>query len=185
MIDPNVDTIEIDNQISQRKFFYAIYHKPKWIMTVNANRNKKEIEIKDIIDLPPEVVPIGRLDKDSSGLILLTDDTVIQKSLLDPNQKTAKTYLVKLIKAIKLDEIEILQKWVMIDWYITAPCDIKKISDKFVEIIIFEGKNRQIRKMFASVGNEVLELQRVKLGKLKLGNLQAWNLQTIQKSDIF
>jgi len=184
-IDPDFDKIEIDKSIIDIDYVYFIYNKPKWIVTVNANKTKWEIEIKDVLELPNWVVPIWRLDKQTTGLVLLTNDTVLQSKLLSPDSNIPKKYIVLLYKNITDTQIISIEKWIMIDWYITKKSFIKKISKNIIEITIFEGKNRQIRKMFRAIWNSVLELNRISFWKLNLWNLKIWKLLKIKKEDIF
>ncbi len=142
----------------------------------------------NVLDLVSEkVFAIGRLDKDTEGLLLLSNDGDYAHSILSPEKKTEKKYLALLRNSISKKEIQTLEQGVQIKlrntYYLTKPCKITQISQNKITIILTEGKKRQIRKMIKSLGNKVLSLQRTHIGKLTLGNLPLGSYKTLSKQE--
>jgi len=158
-------------------------------------------------NFPKDVYPVGRLDKDSEGLLLLTNDKTLNKKILQPKEAIAKTYWVQ-VEGVPTDEaLATLQKGVTIKHqkkpYRTKPCRARIINDpatlperdppirqrmnkptSWLEIILEEGKNRQIRQMTAKVGYPTLRLVRVAIGRLRMGGMQAGKVDPLDRGDI-
>lgn len=157
------------------KFVYYKLHKPKgYVTTVTDDKDRKTV--MDLMrGVHVRVYPVGRLDYDTEGLLLFTNDGEITNILTKPNSEVKKTYTVHIESGITNDEIKKLTSGVKIDDYTTKPCSIelKELGEKLTKltITITEGKNRQIRKMFESIGKNVIFLRRVQIGDIKLGGL--------------
>ncbi len=163
------DKVEVRN--NHKNYLYFAYHKPKGIITHSPQND--EISIHNIAKIPKEVFPIGRLDKDSSGLILLTNDGRVIKRILDPKSELEKEYLVLLDKPITQRFIQQMMNGVIIDsGYKTKPCNVRKYDDYTIKIILTEGKKRQIRRMAEALKYQVVELMRIRIGNISLDNLQ-------------
>ena len=163
------DKVEVRN--NNKNYLYFAYHKPKGIITHSPQNG--EISIHDVAKIPKEVFPIGRLDKDSSGLIFLTNDGRVTKRILDPKAELEKEYLVLLDKPVTQKFIQQMMNGVVLDnGYKTKPCNIRKYDDYTIKIILTEGKKRQIRRMAEALKYQVLELMRIRIGKIALDNLQ-------------
>ncbi len=182
IINPQVDKIKLDKKITDKNYKYYKFYKPKWIFTINALSWYKEI--KDIVSLPEDIIPLWRLDKDSSWLIILTNDRTLQKKILEPQNHIEKEYLVRTKFPISDNDINKLENWIMIDGYVTKPAKVRKLDDDLLIIIISEWKNRQVRKMIRNINNQVVKLKRVRIWKLVLGKLKPWEYEEIKKSDI-
>ena len=156
-------------------FVYYKLHKPKgYVTTVDDEKDRKTV--MDLLrGVHVRVYPVGRLDYDTEGLLLFTNDGEITNILTRPSSDVNKTYTVHIEGVITQDEIKKLTSGVEIDGYKTKPCSIVVLSssDKLtkLQITISEGKNRQIRKMFESVGKTVVLLRRIQIGEIKLGGL--------------
>lgn len=168
-IDPDTDTITFSEEVEQIKqnYHYIALHKPKGIVTNCPQDDEKEIR-----DILPQhlkhLSSIGRLDKDSEGLILLTDDGIFAKKLLDPKKPHERKYIVKTASPLSEDDIDTLQSGVILFGNITKPLKIKPIKTQTYEFDMTEGKNRQIRRMVRLVDNTVVWLKRVAFGPIKL-----------------
>lgn len=183
VIYENEDKITLSDEVKNIDYVYYAYYKPKWIFTVNATKWEKEI--KDIVNLPKSVLPIGRLDKDTSGLIIMTNDRTLQKQLLDPMKKVEKEYIVSTKRDITDEQLEKLENWVMIDGYLVKNTITKRIGNNHFSLTITEWKNRQVRKMVRAIQHIVIKLKRVRVGNITLWNLEEWEFEKISKKDIF
>ena len=136
-----------------------------------ADEPGKRIAVVDLVSSTARLYPVGRLDADSTGLILLSNDGELANRLTHPRYEVEKTYRVRLKKPIRDEAIEQLQAGVRLEDGITAPATIRKLGEAEIDVTIHEGRNRQVRRMAEAVGNEVVSLQRISLGPLKLGRL--------------
>jgi 23S rRNA pseudouridine2605 synthase len=150
---------------------------------------KDQFGRKIILDLLPKklrdkrLYPIGRLDYNTQGLILLTNDGDIAYKLTHPSNNIKKTYIVKTNKKITQKEIDAFKNGILIDGYKTKPAKLQISNDKSI-VILNEGRNRQIRKMFEKLGHKVIELKRISIGNLELGNLEAGKYKILNKENI-
>ena len=167
---------------------YYIMNKPKgYVCTVKDDRNRKTV-----MDLLPEnvkrVFPVGRLDYDSEGLLLFTNDGELTFKLTHPKNEIPKTYLVKTEKPISEKDINLLRQGVIVDGVKTKKCSVKFIEStkngSKLHITITEGRNRQIRKMIEAVGNSVDFLKRIKIGDLTLSGLNRGEVRKLTASEI-
>ena len=181
------DVVMIDGRplISKPKIVYIAYHKPIGIECTTDQT--KKANIIDAIGYPERIFPIGRLDKDSSGLILLTNDGQIVNKILRSENQHEKEYLVTVDQIITDDFIENMAKGVQIYNPVrhvtttTLPAKISKIHDHMFRIIIVQGLNLQIRRMTESLGNKVRTLQRIRILNIKLGDLGIGKYRTLTK----
>ena len=172
------DVIKIDGKTLTReeKIVYLL-NKPKNVISASSD-DRGRICVTDLIDSNYRLYPMGRLDYDSSGLILLSNDGELMQKLTHPKNEVDKTYEVTIDGLIKDDEINKLEKGVRIENYISAPATIKLIkrnNNKYTSqllVTIHEGKNREIRKMFLTQGYHVTRLHRIKEANIELGNLR-------------
>ena len=126
-------------------------------------------------DYPVRLYPVGRLDYDSEGLLLLTNDGALTERLLHPSHQVDKTYLARVTGSVSLDTVRMLRQGVMLDDHKTAPAKVRIVkTETFATVVlvtIHEGRNRQVRRMFEEAGHKVLQLRRVRFGPLELGDL--------------
>lgn len=168
------DVVKVDNKEinKEEKKVYIMLNKPKGYVTTSHDQfNRKSV--LDLINEDVRVYPIGRLDMYTEGLLLLTNDGEFSNKMMHPRNKVEKTYIVTTDTKITNKQINDLRTGVDIGGYITKPAKVRILNNNRLEIIISEGKNRQVRRMCESVGINLLNLRRVKIGNLKLGNLQS------------
>ena len=142
-----------------------------------------QTNIKESID-KIDLAPVGRLDKDTEGLLLFTNDGKLGHSLLSPKKHVDKTYYAKLEKEIGEEEIRKLEEGVDIGGYITQPAKAKIVGEKEIELTIREGKFHQIKKMLEAVNNKVIYLKRLTFGKLELKDMELGEVREINLEDI-
>lgn len=185
MVDETKDRVTVDGKdISLvKKKIYIMLNKPAGYVTTSSEQFGRPCVI-DLIKLEDRVFPIGRLDMETEGLLLLTNDGDFANKLMHPSKKINKVYIAKVSGDIKEADIANLRKGVDIDGYITAPAIVEKISKDELSITIHEGKNRQVRKMCSAVGLNVLKLKRIKIGNLELGNLNIGKYKLLKLHEI-
>lgn len=180
-INPEKDKVTYKGNIikPEEKKLYIMLNKPEgYITSVKDEKGRKTI--LDLVKVEERIYPIGRLDYDSSGLILLTNDGDIYNKIIHPRVNIGKKYIATCRGEFSKEEIKRFESGIDIGGYITAEAkmtllDIEKknnLVNSVVEIIIHEGKNRQIRRMCEALGHEVLSLKRVEVGSIKLGYLK-------------
>ncbi len=184
-VDIEKDVVEIDNKkisINKNKR-YIMLNKPKgYITTVKEQFNRPCV--MDLIENNLRLYPVGRLDMDTSGLLILTNDGDFANKITHPKNHIRKTYEVETNNNISDKDIENLEKGVDIGGYITKPSIIKRLGKNKINIVISEGKNRQVRKMLEAVNNKVVNLKRTKIGNLSLGNLKIGSYRDINKEEL-
>ena len=172
---------KIQTGIEKNRVFLA-YNKPVDIATLATNNNEKGIA--DILGFKTKVFPIGRLDKDSRGLIILTNDGRITDRLLNPKYEHEKEYLVTVNKKIRPGFLRHIRDGINLENYRTKPAIIEALDDNRLRIVITEGKNRQIRKMCAAFGYGVLDLKRIRIMNIRLGKLKANEYRIIDGQEL-
>ena len=179
-IDPESDVVEVKGKIvkprGSRRYEYLMLNKPRgYVTTMSDDRNRPCVA--DLVkEVGTRVYPVGRLDYDSEGLLILTDDGALANKMMHPSGHVPKVYHVKTDSEIDASTIKALSKPFDLDGYITKPaeCAIVKQNPKstVISVTIGEGRNRQIRRMFESLDLNVVYLRRVAIGQIKLGNLK-------------
>lgn len=183
-IDPAFDRVSIDGEIVeyQDEFVYYWLNKPTGVISA-ASSSTGETTVVDLIDSPIRIYPVGRLDKDSQGLLLLTNDGELTHRLTHPKYHIDKTYHVIVGGKVTEKKLERLRKGVRLDEGMTAPAEITDHGN-YLEFVIHEGKHRQIRRMCAMVDLQVLELTRVAIGPNKIGKLGIGDYRPVTKQEI-
>ncbi len=175
-------TLGSEGKKLQKSYKYYMYNKPVGVVSHNPQMGEKEA-VRDA-NLPPDFAPVGRLDKASEGLMLLTNDGRIVDKMLNPKFDHTKEYFIKLDKPIKNFHIKIMQNGVDIEGYKTKPAEVTKICDKSISMILTEGKKHQIRRMCAALGYQVTKLQRVKIMHLDLSELRLSEKRELTKDEL-
>lgn len=177
-VDPNVDRIMVDNKPlrSRQELVYAMFNKPRGVLTTMEDPLERPTIKEYVEDLGLRLFPVGRLDWDSEGLLILTNDGDYANRIMHPKEEITKTYLVKVDGIPQDEKIQKLLRGVSIVGGKVAAKSVEKIKRgkeqyAWLKIVITEGKNRQIRQMFEKIGFDVLKLQRVAIGRLRLGQL--------------
>ncbi len=192
-VNPNGDRITVDGkpikQVSQK--LYLMLNKPKGILTTMEDELGRPTVAKYLDSIPERVFPVGRLDWDSEGLLLFTNDGDFANRVMQPKSDITKTYLVKVDGQPEDKHLNRLKLGVSIPGGRVRATHIEKITRKegskqyqWIKIVINEGKNRQIRFMFEKIGFDVLKLQRIAIGQLKMGNLDRGELTYIDEMDL-
>lgn len=154
---------------------YLMYYKPAGEVTTSSDPEGRATVLDKFKDYPVRLYPVGRLDYDSEGLLLLTNDGELCQAMLHPSREVEKVYLAKVSNQLSQDCVRRLREGVTIDGYMTAPAKVRIIRQEAfassVLVSIHEGRNRQVRKMFQAVGHQVVALRRVRFGPLELGDL--------------
>ena len=173
-VDTDVDKIEFNNEVvNYREFIYIMMNKPDGYLS--ATFDKRDPIVLDLIDssyLAFEPFPVGRLDKDTEGLLVLTNDGQLAHRVLSPKKHVPKTYYAKIEGKVTEDDIKAFENGVILDdGYETMPAQLnilKSDEQSEIELTIHEGKFHQVKRMFESVGKKVVYLKRLSMGKLKL-----------------
>jgi len=188
-VNPDNDEVIVEgNSISSKeKLVYIALNKPENIIS-SADDQFDRKTVVDLVDIKERIYPVGRLDYDSQGLIILTNDGDLTYKLTHPKHEIFKKYYVKVNKYVSDKEINLLTRGVIIDGYKTNKSHIDIINRKNREtdlyIMIDEGRNRQIRKMFEEIEADVKILKRVSIGDLFLGNLKEGNWRYLTKKEV-
>jgi 23S rRNA pseudouridine2604 synthase len=175
------ETDEVKVTFRPRAYRYFAYNKPRGVIS-----HSPQDEEQDIASLIPEkgVYPIGRLDKDSSGLIILTDDGRITEALLSPENDHEKEYEVVTLHSLPHDFKEKMERGVDIGGYTTKPCTVRILGDKKFSIVITEGKKHQIRRMCGAFGQSAVELKRKRILNIRLGTIKSGAYQRIEGEEL-
>lgn len=188
-VNPGDDKVEYDGKliIKEENKVYILLNKPEgYITSVKDEKDRKTVI--DLVKVKERIYPIGRLDYDSSGLIILTNDGSIYNKIIHPSVELTKKYIAVVQGEFKKSELESFKAGVDIGGYITAPAEIKllKFEDgkSTVEIGIHEGKNRQIRRMCSALNHEVLALKRIAIGKIKLGTMKRGEYRNLTMEEL-
>lgn len=178
------DEVEVSKKVEEiaQNRVYLAFNKPRGIVTHDPIEGQKSIE--DILEYPVKVFPLGRLDRDSHGLIILTNDGRITNPLLNPELSHEKEYMVEVNHRIDLNFIRSMESGVKIDNYKTKSTKIKKIDPRKFHIILTEGKKHQIRRMCSVLKQEVDDLKRIRVMNIKLGNLKEGDYREIKGEEL-
>lgn len=185
------DRISISGQLvdlEPRSLVYLMLNKPKGIMSTTSDERGR----RTVIDILPEkyhhlrLYPVGRLDKESTGLLLLTNDGELTNRLTHPRFEQDKEYLVSIDGKLKPDEKRKLEQGIELDDGLTHPAAVKEMESLpfNYSITMREGRKRQVRRMFDSIGHPVLALKRVRLGRLNLGRLKEGDIRELSAKEV-
>lgn len=161
---------------------YIAFHKPYGVITTTDKNSDNTV--MDYIDIPERVFPVGRLDVQSSGLLLLTNDGEIVNKILKSENKLEKEYLVTLDKAIKSEDLQKLRDGIVLDGRKTLPAKVTKINSHQIDMILIQGINRQIRHMCEALGYNIKILKRIRVGDLLLKDLGRGKWRYLTKEEI-
>lgn len=188
-IDPSTDNVEFENRkiIPPQRRTYIILNKPTgYVSTCKDEKGRKTVI--DLIDVNERIFSIGRLDYDTSGLLLFTDDGEIYNKVIHPRQSVDKEYIAEIYGIPSSEDIKKFCSGIDIGGYITAPAEFKIIkSDENISkalIKIHEGKNRQIRRMCKAIDHPVIKLKRIAVGNIMLGNLKEGKWRYLSEEEV-
>lgn len=181
-----LDEVQLDRKVikPETEMHYLLLHKPKGYTSTLADKHAEHV-ISEL--MPPEfknLKPAGRLDVETTGAIVMTNDGDFIFALTHPRCKVEKQYRVQALKMITEEQLNKLERGVMIEGRKTAPAKAEQIDDKSFYLTIAEGRKRQVRKMCDAVRNPVAELQRVRIAGIELGNLKRGKYRELTKAEI-
>lgn len=188
-INPKKDLVTVRGKKINKvdRMYYIILNKPRgYVTTVSDELGRKTV--MDLIDVKARIYPVGRLDKDSEGLLILTNDGSFANALTHPKHNYAKVYRVTVRPSVNDEILDKLRNGIEIDGRKTAPCDVNIVTEEegrvVLEFILREGRNRQIRKMCEAVNLEVARLKRISIGPVKLGMLQPGKSRELTDNEV-
>jgi len=189
-VDPDRDRVEVDGKQlgGDEKKVYLILNKPRgYLTTASDPRGRKKVG--DLLEgVEERVFPVGRLDYDSEGLLIMTNDGDLTFRLTHPSHQVPKTYKVRVRGLPGRQELERLSRGVVLDGRMTAPAQVDCIDERdgnaLLEITIHEGRNRQVRRMLEEIGYEVIRLKRTRIGPISLGDLKPGQHRPLRDSEV-
>ncbi len=189
-VDENRDRVCVSGEEvhPEEEKHYLAYYKPIGEVTTTSDPEGRPTVMDKFQDYPVRLFPVGRLDFDSEGLLLLTNDGDLMNRLLHPSHEVSKVYLVKASNQITEEEVRRLRAGVFIDGRLTSPAQVRLIRsetfDTVLLISIHEGRNRQVRKMIDAIGHQVVSLKRVGFGPIMLGDLPRGQWRRLTEREI-
>ena len=188
-VDLARDKVTLDNQLVEAaEKIYLLLHKPTGYITTFKDPEGRPTVYDLIQDAGRWVVPVGRLDLDTSGLLLLTSDTRFAEQVTNPDFKVPKTYLVKASTLLSEEQLQKLRDGVVLSDGPTQPAQVKRVRDaakySFIEVTLHEGRNRQVRRMMEAIGSKVLKLVRTEIGGLRIGDLPIGHYRELTPAEV-
>ena len=185
------DIVEYDGNVikKEERKIYIILNKPEDVIT-SVKDEKGRKTVVDIVKVPERIFPIGRLDYDSSGLIIMTNDGELYNKIIHPRVELDKKYVAVVKGEFSIDDKEKFENGIDIGGYVTAPAKIKMLDYSYrknlstIEVCIHEGKNRQIRKMCSALNHDVVSLKRVSIGHIRLGQLKKGEYRELNNEEM-
>ncbi len=169
-------TVHGRNVVKRSKNIYIMLHKPRGFITTMSDEMDRKCVAELVSEIPERVYPVGRLDRESEGLLLMTNDGAFANAMTHPSKHVPKTYRVTVRPGVTEDQLTQIAVGIVIDGQKTAPANVHIISQEpgrvVLEIVLYEGRNREIRKMCETLGLDVARLKRTAVGPVRLGMLQ-------------
>ncbi len=188
--DPLRDHVKVDGKLlaQPEKKVYYIFNKPRGVVTSMSDPEGRPTVNDFLRGIKQRVYPVGRLDYDSEGMLILTNDGELAYAILHPSKKIPKTYLVKAKGVLEDADIEKLAKGMKLDGVMTAPAKVRRLrkteNNSWLEMTIYEGRKRQIRKMLERVGHPVIRLMRVRINGLEMGELSPGAFRRLTQEEL-
>lgn len=189
-VDPKHDKVTVSGKrvVKVKKNVYIMLHKPRGFITTMHDEMDRKCVAELIQDVPERVYPVGRLDRESEGLLLLTNDGEFANALTHPSRHVPKTYRVTVRPDVTKEQLAAFENGIEIDGRPTLPAEVRVLDKQegrvVLEVVIYEGRNRQIRKMCEALGLEVARLKRTKIGSLKLGMLKQGEYRYLSEDEL-
>ncbi len=189
-INPKYDKVTLNGKkvVSSKKNVYIMLNKPRGFITTMSDEHDRKCVAQLVSGINTRIYPVGRLDRESEGLLLMTNDGEFANALTHPSKHIPKTYRVTIRPEITKEQATQFRNGIEIEGKMTAPADLRILETQenrtVVEVTIYEGRNRQIRKMFESLGIEVARLKRTKVGNLKLGMLKQGDYRKLTNDEV-
>lgn len=184
------DKVEVNGNLiaSSQKMEYVLINKPLGMVTTVSDDRDRATVMDVVADIDARLFPVGRLDYNTSGALIMTNDGDLAYRLTHPKHEVYKTYRARVSGILSAEKVSRLRKGVDIGGFVTSPARVNIIrgtkNSTIVEISIHEGKNRQVRKMFKAVGNPVQELTRIAIGDIYLGHLKEGHYRKLNREEI-
>lgn len=189
-VDAERDQVTVDGEpirLEEEKHYLA-YYKPVGEVTTVSDPEGRATVMDKFRDYPVRLYPVGRLDYDSEGLLLLTNDGDMMNSLLHPSHEVNKTYLARVSSRLEDETVRRLRQGVTLDGRLTSPAQVRVVRyetfDTVVLVTIHEGRYRQVRRMFEAVGHQVVSLRRVGFGPIQLGDLPRGQWRRLTEAEV-
>lgn len=189
-VDPKHDTVTVRGKkvLKQKNNVYIMLNKPRgFITTMNDEMDRKCVAML-VENAPARVYPVGRLDRESEGMLLFTNDGEFANALTHPSKHVSKTYRVTVRPPVSEEQLTKIATGIVIDDRKTAPADVRVVLREenrvVLEIVLYEGRNRQIRKMCEEIGLDVARLRRIAVGSVKLGMLKQGDWRELSEEEI-
>ncbi|WP_071027704.1 pseudouridine synthase [Peptoniphilus raoultii] len=188
-VDPQKDKIYFEGKLLKidNEMVYIILNKPMGVVTT-ASDEKGRVNVCDLIDTDKRIYPVGRLDIDTTGLVILTNDGSLANVLMHPKHKIGKTYIVTVEGRPNGKQLNKLREGLNIRDLKTQKADVKILKnfdkDSIIKITIYEGQNHQIKRMFSYIGHKVKKLKRISMGEISLEGLEIGNYRYLNKEEI-
>ena len=184
--DPERDRIEVDGAVlsTPSGHTYLMLHKPRGYITTLSDERGRPTAAQLVADCPARVWPVGRLDMDSEGLLLFTNDGILTHTMTHPSHRVEKEYQVRVSGDLE-QALPLLRKPRVVDGENMTADWVEQMAPDWLTVVIHQGKNRQVRRMCAAVGLSVLRLKRVREGALRLGDLQVGRWRTLTNQEIY
>ena len=189
-VDPVHDLVTVKGKkvVREKSLRYILLHKPRGFVTTTDDELGRKCVLDLLKDIPERVYPVGRLDRNSEGALLLTNDGEFANAMMHPSRRISKTYRVTVRPPVTESMIDAFSTGIEIDGRMTAPAEARIITKEenrvVLEIVLYEGRNREIRKMCESLGLEVARLKRTAIGSLKLGMLPQGQWRDLTEQEI-
>lgn len=189
-VNPKTDKVYVNGKriIQDKHFVYLMVNKPRGFVTTLSDELGRKCVASLVADCGARVFPVGRLDKDSEGLLIMTNDGNFANKIMHPSQHISKTYRVTVKGKATNEQVETLADMTEVDGDIISNADIRIItredSRTVLQFVIHEGKNRQIRRMCENAGLEVIRLKRTHIGKVKLGMLKTGDYRPLNDKEV-
>jgi 23S rRNA pseudouridine2605 synthase len=188
-VNLNRDRIRLDGKpVRPEKKLCLLLYKPKGYLTTYNDPDGRPTVYDLLKEVKQWVFPVGRLDQETSGLLLVTNDADLAEHITNPEHKVPKTYLVKTATVLSPEQMDRLRHGVQLKDGMTRPAQVRHVRDSasktFLEITISEGRNRQIRRMVEAVESHVLKLVRTAIGPVRIGNLQIGQYRTLSADEV-
>lgn len=189
-VDAQTDVVEVGGKTiaPERKKYYILLNKPSGYITTTSDEMGRQTVMELVQDISARIYPVGRLDAETEGLLLLTNDGMFANTLTHPRHGIDKEYLVYARGAMMTSELQKLKRGVPLEDFVTKPAEVELIrieqNVSVVKIKIHEGKNRQVRRMFEAVGHEVLYLRRTQVGPIMLGNVPLGKWRHLKTAEV-
>ncbi|MBQ3603749.1 MAG: rRNA pseudouridine synthase [Clostridia bacterium] len=189
-VDPKRDRVSVNGKKieAQKKLKYILLHKPRGYITTMQDEQGRKCVAELVSDVGMRIYPVGRLDRESEGMLLMTNDGAFSNAMTHPRRHVPKTYRVTIRPSITDEQINAFHNGIEIDGRMTAPAGLRvleKTEGRVVcEVILYEGRNRQIRRMFEELGIDVARLKRTAVGSVKLGMLAPGKWRELTEEEV-